>query len=92
MACCSKSSFCQYDPPIAPRPQRSRFAKPNIHITAFILVKFMYSEKAAKIFKIFPLLLTYVTPVKSKVKISKKFCGLLRIYELYVVVLLCVHK
>ena len=36
-------------------------------------LKFIYSEKATKIFKIFTLLLSYVVPVKSKVKISQNF-------------------
>ena len=34
-------------------------------------LKFIYSEKAAKFRKIFPLLLSYVVPVKSKGKISQ---------------------
>ena len=46
-------------------------------------LKFIYSEKATKFCEIFTLLSSYVVPVKSKVKISQKFCGLLRIYELY---------
>ena len=33
----------------------------------------MYSEKATNFFKIFNLLLSYVVPVKSKVKISQNF-------------------
>ena len=33
----------------------------------------MYSEKATKFCKIFTLLLSYVAPVKSKVKISQNF-------------------
>ena len=36
-------------------------------------LKFIYSEKATKCFEIFTLLLSYVVPVKSKVKISKNF-------------------
>jgi hypothetical protein len=36
-------------------------------------VKFIYSEKATKLCKIFILLLSYVVPVKSKVKISQNF-------------------
>ena len=36
-------------------------------------VKFIYSEKATKFCKIFTLLLSYVVPVKSKVKISQNF-------------------
>ena len=34
-------------------------------------LKFIYSEKATKIFEIFTLLLSYLVPVKSKVKISQ---------------------
>ena len=37
------------------------------------IVKFIYSEKAPKFCKIFTLLLSYVVPVKSKVKISQNF-------------------
>ena len=36
-------------------------------------VKFIYSEKATKFCKVFPLLLSYVVPVKSKGKISPNF-------------------
>ena len=36
-------------------------------------LKFIYSEKATKFSKISILLLSYVVPIKSKVKISKKF-------------------
>ena len=36
-------------------------------------LKFIYSEKATKFCKIFTLLLSYVLPVKSKVKISQNF-------------------
>jgi len=39
----------------------------------------MYSENATKFCEIFPLLLTTVHTVKSR----GRFCGLLRIYELY---------
>ena len=38
-----------------------------------IFLKFIYSEKATKFCKIFTLLLSYVVPVKSKVKISQNF-------------------
>ena len=38
-----------------------------------ILVKFMYSEKATQFCEIFPLLLSFVVPVRSKVKISQNF-------------------
>ena len=47
------------------------------------LLKFIYSEKATKFFEVITLLLSYVVPVKSKVKISQNFVALLRIYELY---------
>ena len=39
----------------------------------FRLLKFIYSEKAKKFCEIFILLLSYVVPVKSKVKISQNF-------------------
>ena len=38
-------------------------------------VKFIYSEKATKFCEIFNLLLSYVVPVKSKVKILETFRG-----------------
>ena len=56
---------------------------PNLKYTILKLLKFIYSEKATKFCEIFTLLSSYVVPVKSKVKISQKFCGLLRMYELY---------
>ena len=39
----------------------------------FMHIKFIYSEKATKFYKIFTLLLSYVVPVKSKLKISQNF-------------------
>ena len=36
-------------------------------------VKFIYSEKGTKFCEIFTLLLSYIVPVKSKVKISQNF-------------------
>ena len=39
------------------------------------MVKFIYSEKAAKFCEIFPLLLTVYTVVKSKGKISQNFAA-----------------
>ena len=39
----------------------------------FYLLKIVYSEKATKFYEIFSLLLSYVVPVKSKVKISQNF-------------------
>ena len=38
-----------------------------------ILLKFIYSEKATKFCEIITLLLSYVVPVKSKVKILQNF-------------------
>ena len=38
-----------------------------------MLLKFIYSKKATKFCEIFTLILSYVVPVKSKVKISQKF-------------------
>ena len=38
-----------------------------------VLLKFMYSENATKFCEIFISLLSYVVPVKSKVKISRNF-------------------
>ena len=38
-----------------------------------LVLKFMYSEKATKFCDIFNLLLSYLVPVKSKVKISQNF-------------------
>ena len=45
----------------------NRFKRPNGE------AKFIYSEKASKFGETFPLLLSYVVPVKSKVKISQNF-------------------
>ena len=39
----------------------------------FVVVKFIYSEKAAKFCEISTLFLYYVVPVKSKVEISQNF-------------------
>ena len=43
------------------------------HDKGHLLVKFVFSEKAAKFCEIFALLLTTVHTVKSKVKISQNF-------------------
>ena len=43
---------------------------------ALDVVKFIYSEKATKFCEIFTLLLSYVVPVKSKVKILQNFVAL----------------
>ena len=51
-------------------------------------VKFIYSEKATKFCEIFPLLLTACTVLSQKQgEDFAKFCGLLRIYELYSVMI-----
>ena len=42
-------------------------------IFTWLKLKFMYSEKVAKFYEIFTLLLSHVVPVKSKVKISQNF-------------------
>ena len=42
-------------------------------VSSILIVKFIYSEKATKFCEIFNLLLSYVVPVKSKVKILQKF-------------------
>ena len=39
----------------------------------YIFLKFIYSEKTTKFCELFTLLLSYVVPVKSKVKISQNF-------------------
>ena len=47
-----------------------------LHLTCpheAVLLKFIYSEKAAKFCEIFPLILTVCTVVKSQVKISQNF-------------------
>ena len=49
-----------------------------------LLLKFIYSEKATKFCKIFALLFTGTTYLgQEKGEDFVKFCGLLRIYELY---------
>ena len=60
------------------RIQKSLFAPPvssYLHLLPYMkkLLKFIYSEKATKFCEIFPLLLTTVYTVKSKVKISQNF-------------------
>ena len=49
------------------------FKENDIFHTFKYFVKFIYSEKATKVCKIFPLLLTVCTVVKSKRKISQNF-------------------
>ena len=45
----------------------------HVENNKWVYVKFIYSEKATKFCKIFPLLLTVCTVVKSKGKISQNF-------------------
>ena len=68
----------------------SKIVSEPLNEKAYFLLYFIYSEKATKFCEIFTLLLNVCTVVKSKVKISQnftknlpKFCGLLRINELY---------
>ena len=51
---------------------------------SWMWVKFIYSEKATKFLRNLHLFLTGTSASQKKVEISKKFCGLLRIYELYI--------
>ena len=55
----------------------------RLKICLGVILKFIYSEKAARFCEIFPLLLTTVHRVKSKVEDFTKFCALLRIYKIY---------
>ena len=45
----------------------------NLATLHFSILKVIYSEKATKFCEIVTLLLSYVVPVKSKVKISQNF-------------------
>ena len=45
-----------------------RRRKIQLELESNLMVKFIYSEKATKFCEIFTLLLSYVVPVKSKVK------------------------
>ena len=59
------------------------------------LVKFIYSQKATKFCKIFTLLLPYVVPVKSKVKILQNcvaFSEYLNFSERMQIVQVIIHK
>ena len=46
-------------------------------------LQFIYSEKATKSLRNLHLVLTGTSISQKKGKVSQKFCGLLRIYELY---------
>ena len=52
-------------------------------ITRFWILKFIYSEKATKFLWNLPLTLDYSTYGQNLGEDFAKFCGLLRIYELY---------
>ena len=63
-------------------------------------LKFIYSEKGTKFCEIFPLLLSYVVPVKSKGKISQNFVAFseymnfhldIKIYEAAVITHYCMY-
>ena len=47
------------------------------------MIKFIYSEKATKILRNLPLTFDHSTYSQKLVEDFAKFCGLLRIYELY---------
>ena len=49
----------------------------------FFQIKVMYSVKAIQFCEIFPLLLSYAVPVKSKEKILQNFVAFSEIYKLY---------
>ena len=66
--------------------QEEENSKPKAGKAAKVL-KFIYSEKATKFCEVSTLLLSYAVPVKSKVDISQ-YCGLLRIHELYILVII----
>ena len=48
-----------------------------------VILKFIYSEKATKMLRNLPLTFDYSTYSQKLVEDFAKFCGLLRIYELY---------
>ena len=50
-------------------PSLNRFLPYSFHSKNLVYLKFIYSENATKFCEIFTLLLSYVLPVKSKVKI-----------------------
>ena len=54
-----------------------------ISSTKTCYLKFIYSEKATKILRNLPLTFDYSTYSQKLVEDFAKFCGLLRIYELY---------
>ena len=58
-------------------PQESQFPI----LPAFLVLKFIYSEKATKFCKLFTLLLNGTTKDKSKVKILENFVAFSELYE-----------
>ena len=70
----SKDQICQIRRHIIPTsriPQNLFFQDDQLqNLFLHFVLKFIYSEKATKFCKIFTLLLSYVVPVKCKVKIS----------------------
>ena len=60
-----------FDPPLPSDPDTNLVQGKVSHV--FLLIKFIYSEKATKFCEIFPLLFTTVHTVKSKGKISQNF-------------------
>ena len=50
-----------------------QWSRYSVDAISYVLFKFIYSEKAKAFCEIFSLLLSYVAPVKSKVKISQNF-------------------
>ena len=58
----------------------------------FFQIKFIYSEKATKFCEIFPLTFDYSTYSQKLGEDFAKFCGLLRIYELYILSLFQIYQ
>ena len=59
--------------------------KQGLFVLALWIIKFIYSEKATKFCEVFTLLLSYVVPVKSKVKISQTFVAFSDIWTLLLI-------
>ena len=67
-----------FEPNIFKSNEFSCFLFAFLELTTFIMyivIKFMYSDKATKFCEIFTFLLFYILPVKSKVKILQNFVG-----------------
>ena len=61
-----------YDIPYLMLHNGNRFFMNSYHSLLF-MIKFIYSKKATKFCEIFTLILSYVVPVKRKVKISQNY-------------------